>query len=68
MPRFSYGAGKVTKTRKKRFLRSVSVLMGKARKREWPTAIEAIEHSRPLAHIWMGLEAERRQESTLAVN
>lgn len=40
--------------------------MGKAWKQEWLTAIVA--HSRPLAHIWMSLEAEERQESPLAAN
>lgn len=31
-------------------------------------SIEATAHSRPLAHVWLSLEAERSQESPLAAN
>lgn len=44
----------------------MGVLVGKAWKQEWLTAIVA--HVRPLAHIWMSLEAKDSQEFPLAAN
>lgn len=42
--------------------------MGKPWKQEWLTAMVATAHSRPLAHIWMSLEAKGSQDSPLATN